>query len=203
MANASAVISGRNYLVYSTPWAANILLPVNETVEYGAAWGTPATMTAAWTDRGYTSGGLTFNMNLTRGEIRVDQEFDPIYRPITGRTVTMSCNLAEMSPANLKLASGMGTVTANVADSTHRAYTDLAITGVLSDDYNAWGFDIKQPDNFAFRFLVYKGIATGSPQPRFTPDAAAEIALEITALVDTTTSPSRVALARDITAEHS
>lgn len=195
MADASAVISGRNYQVFSAPWDDSNVLPSDVTVDYGEAWGAP------YTNRGYTSGGLTFNMNLTRGEIRVDQEFDPVYRPITGRNVTLSCALAEMTPANLQLASGMGTLTPVAGAPTVRPHTDLAINSTVTDDFNSWGFDIRQPDGWAFRFLIFKGLATGSPQPRFTPDALAEIALEISALVDTSTSPSRVAIIRDITGE--
>lgn len=190
--DANAVISGRNYLVYSTPWDDANALPAN-TVLYGTAWGTPSGQSAAWVSRGYTTGGLTFSMNITRGEIRVDQEFDPVVRPITGRAITLGTNFAEMTPANLQLASGMGTL-----DTSDPNAVDLNIGSSITESYNSWGFDILQPDGMAFRPIIWKGIATGTPAPRFTPDAPADIALTVSALVDTSTSPSRVARIRDV-----
>lgn len=191
MANANSVISGRNFLVKSAPFATTNAIPA-DTVVYGADWGAP------WVDRGYTTGGLGFNMNLTRGEIRVDQEFDPVVRPITGRAITMSTSLAEMSADNIRLGSGMGTVTTVAPAAGVRGHNDLTIDSTVTDQYNSWGFDIRQPDGEAFRIVVYKGLATGSPSPRFAPEAAAAIALEVSALVDTSTTPSRVALIRDV-----
>lgn len=191
MADASAVISGRNFLVKSAPWLSTNAMPA-DTIAYGADWG------ANWVDRGYTTGGVTLNMNLTRGEIRVDQEFDPIVRPITGRNVTMGTTLAEMTPANLQLASGMGTLTSVAPSSGVRGHNDLDLDSTITDQYYSWGFDIRQPDGEAFRVMIYKGIATGSPAPAFTPDAPAGMALEVSALVDTSTTPARIAKVRDI-----
>lgn len=191
MADANAVISGRNYLVKSAPWASSVVMPA-DTIAYGTAWG------STWVDNGYTTGGLHFNLNLTRGEIRVDQEFDPILRPITGRTVTMTTSLAEMTPANIQLASGMGTLTTVAAATGVRGHTDLSIDSSITDIFTSFGFDIRQPDGEAFRVVAYKAIAAGNPNPAFTPDNAAAIALEVSALVDTSTTPSRVALVRDV-----
>lgn len=190
--DASAVVSGRNYMAYSAAWNATTKLPA-DTVDYGTAWGTPSGQTGAWTNRGYTSGGLGFSMNVQRGEIRVDQEFDPIVRPITSRTIQLTTSFAEMTPANLQLASGMGTLDTSVPE-----HVDLDIETTVTDAYYSWGFDILQPDGFPFRVLVGKGIATGTPAPRFTPDAAAVIALQVDALVDTSTTPDRVVKVRDI-----
>lgn len=198
MADAQAVVAGRNFLVYSTPWDDLNSIPL-DTVDYGTSWGTPTSQLLPWTNRGYTNGGLTFTMNLTRGEIRVYQEFDPITRPVTGRNITLSTGLAEMTPENLKLASGMGTLPAAVAPGAGtRGHQDLVISASITDLYFSWGYDIRQPDGEAFRFVIWKGLATGSPAPAFTPDAPATIALEVSALVDTSTSPSRVALVRDV-----
>lgn len=193
MADATAVISGRNYLVKSAPWAATNVIPA-DTVAYGAAWPAP------WVDRGYTTGGIHFNMNLTRGEIRVDQEFDPIVRPITARNITMSTTMAESTPANLQLASGMGTLTSVAPSSGVRGHNDLDIDSTVTENYNSWGYDIRQPDGEAFRVVIYKGIAVGNPNPAFTPEGAAGFALEVSALVDTSTTPSRVAKVRDVIA---
>lgn len=191
MADANAVISGRNFLVYSTPHDDANKLPA-DTVPYGDPWGTPSPQIAAWVNRGYTSGGLTFSMNITRGEIRVDQEFDPVVRPITGRTITLGTSFAEMTPANIQLASGMGTL-----DTSDPHHVDLDIGATITEIENSWGFDIRQPDTFPFRIAAWRAVATGTPAPRFTPDAAALIDLQVSALVDTSTTPSRVLKIRD------
>lgn len=197
MADSNAVISGRNFLVYSTGHHADNELPAN-TVDWGTAWGTPGSQPAAWVDRGYTIGGLQFNANLERGEIRVDQEFDPVVRPVTARNITLSTNLAEITADNFNLASGMGTVATVAAGVGTRGQDELTIGSSIADQYNSWGFDIQQPNNEAFRIVVWKGVATGSPSPSFVPDDAAQIALEVTALPDTDTTPTRIATVRDI-----
>lgn len=197
MADASAVISGRNFLVYSAPHDVDNELPAN-TVEYGTAWGTVGDMPSPWVNRGYTSGGLTFNAALERGEIRVDQEFDPILTPVTSRSITLGTNLAEITAENLNLASGMGEVDTTAAGSGTKGANDLVIGSDISDQFSSWGFDVRQANAEPFRIIVYKGIPTGAPNLNFTADDAALIALEVTALVDTETDPSRIALVRDI-----
>lgn len=192
MADAEAVISGRNYLVYSKAHASGNDFPA-DTVDYGTAW-------TGWTDRGYTSGGIALNMGVERGEIRVDQEFFPVYNPVTNFSFQMTTELAEMTPANLQLASGLGTLTTGAAGVGTRGYNDLEIGSTVTESFYSWGYDIRQPDGQAFRVLIYKGQATGSPNPTFSPDNAATIALEISALVDTSTTPSRVAAVRDVIA---
>ena len=304
MADANAVISGRNFKVYSAVYNVANELP-HYSLGYGLAWGAPNSMPNAWVDRGYTIGGLEFNANLERGEIRVDQEFDPVVRPVTARNITLGTSFAEITPDNLQLASGMGTATSQAAgsatnevqtltetgsptggtftitfngqttaaiafdataaaiqsalealsnvssgditagggdlDSTpvtltfagNYAATDvdlvviddalltggtspavtptettpgvsaktaeiLTIGSDISDQEYSWGFDINQPNSEPFRVVVYRGIASGSPNLAFTADDAAVIELEVTALPDTNTSPTRIAKVMDV-----
>lgn len=189
--SATEVIAGRNFIVYSAPYAATNNLPA-DTVDYGAAWGSP------WENRGYTSGGLTLNLAIERGEIRVDQEFDPVFMPVTSRTVTLSCNLAQITPENYQLASGLGSLDTVAPTSTARGHVDLRVTSEVQELFASWGYDILQPDGMPFRVFVPRGMATGSPQTQFTPDNPATIALEITALVDTNRTPPLIAVIRDV-----
>lgn len=192
MADANAVISGGNYHVYTKAHASGNDFPA-DTVAYGTAW-------TGYVDRGYTIGGIALNMGVERGEIRVDQEFFPVYQPVTSFSFQMTTEMAEMTPANLQLASGLGTLTSQNAASGTRGFADLEIGATITELFYTWGFDIRQPDGEAFRVLIYKGQATGSPNPTFSPDNAATIALEISALVDTSTTPSRVAAVHDVIA---
>jgi hypothetical protein len=189
--NASEVIAGRNFIVYSAPYSASNALPA-DTVDYGTAWGSP------WVNRGYTSGGLTLNLSVERGEIRVDQEFDPVFMPVTNRTVQLSCNLAQITPENYQLASGLGTLDTVAPTESARGHVDLKVTSEVQPLFASWGYDILQPDGMPFRVFVPRGMATGSPQSQFTADNAATIALEITALVDTNRTPPLIAVIRDV-----
>lgn len=187
--NADAVISGRNFLIYSKVHDQSNALPA-DSVAYGSAW-------SGWTDRGYTNGGLQFAMNLERGEIRVDQEFFPVHTPITGANITLSTELAEFTPRNLQLAAGFGAVTDTAAGASVYGTSELAISSAFADQALSWGYDIQKPDGRPLRIIIFKGRATGSPSPQVTPDNPATIALEIAALVDTSTTPARIAAVRD------
>src|SRR5688572_11303320 len=113
------ILSGRDFKMYTVAWHASVTVPLN-TVLYGTTWGTPAGQTGVWVESGYTEGGLTFSAEITRGEIRVDQELDPVLRPATGRNLTMSTQLAEFTNANIKDSTGQGTLTTLAAISGTR-----------------------------------------------------------------------------------
>lgn len=303
MADANAVISGRNFLVYSAPYnLANELPGVG--VDYAQPWGSPNGMPVPWSNRGYTIGGLEFNANLERGEIRVDQEFDPVVRPVTARNITLGTSFAEITPDNLQLASGMGELSTQAAGSVADEVQTITITGTptggdftltfegettaaiafdavaadvqaalealdnievgdvvagggpfpdtpvtvtfggqyadedvdemtatsgltggstpavavttstpgvsaksarvltigsaIVDQEYSWGFDILQPNGEPFRVMIYRGIASGSPNLAFTAEDAAVIELEVTALPDTNASPTRIAKVMDV-----
>jgi hypothetical protein len=188
--NAEAVIAGRNYKVFRADYALSNVMPADT-----VAWGAVA---SPYSEMGYTSGGLQFQMGLQRGEIRVDQEFDPLVRPVQSRNLQLTANLAEMNPANLKAATGMGTISSVAPASGTRGHDDLVLGSGLTEQYGTYLFDILQPDNEAFRILGYRCIATGSPSPSFTPDQAAVTQLQVSPLPDTNTTPTRIMLIRDV-----
>lgn len=304
MADANAVISGRDFIVYSAVYSTANELP-DKGLAYAQAWGNPNGMAAPWTNRGYTIGGLEFNANLERGEIRVDQEFDPVVRPVTARNISMGTSFAEITPDNFLLASGMGAVSTQAAGSATNEVQTITITGTptggdftltfngqttgaiaydadaatvelalealsnievgeatcaggalpgtpvtvtfsgqyaaqdvplmtdddsgltggttpavavtettpgvsaksaeiltigsgITDQEYSWGFDIKQPNGEPFRVVIYRGIASGSPNLAFSAEDAAVIELEVTALPDTNTTPTRIAKVMDV-----
>lgn len=188
--NANEVIAGRNFRVYSAPYATSNALP-EDTVDYGTDWGSP------WENAGYTTGGLQLQVQVQRGEIRVDQEFDPVFMPITNRSVTLSCELAQITAANYLKATGVGNVNSVAPTSTSRGHDEYQVTSQVSQLFFSWGYDILQPDGMPFRVFVPRGMATGSPQTQFKPDAAATIQLQVTALVDTAHS-GLIAAIRDV-----
>lgn len=190
MANADAVIATRAYkLMYKVFNSANAL-PA-DTVAYGDA-------VTGYTDVGYTSGGLNAAMDQTRAEVRVDQSPFPIRNPITEVSFTLSCELAEMTPANLLLASGLGSVTSLAPSTGVRGHDDWALTDSFTDTYRTWFARVQQPDNEVFQMAIWKGLATGNMDTTFEPDNPATIAIEIQALTDSSTSPARIATVRDV-----
>lgn len=200
MPNQAAVLSGRNFDMFTVPWHPSITVPPN-TLVYGTPWGTPAGQTGAWVAAGYTDGGLNFSAEVTRGEIRVDQELDPVLRPATGRDMRMGATLAEFTVANIKAATGQGAITTVAPTAGVRGHDDLDISSTISDLYLGVGFEIKHPgDNEAFRVFGWKSLPTAGFSGTVNPDDKATIAFEATLLPDTSVNPARIMKLRDVLA---
>lgn len=194
MANAAAVISGRDYKCFVAPWATAVVMPA-DTVAWGTAWG------GTYVEEGYTTGGLHVTMGTSRTNIAVDQEIDPVFRVATGRDVHVDTTLAEITAPHIADATGQAAsqITTVAAISGTRGHTDLDFASTIVENYSSVGFDIRNPgDGEPFRFLVHKGLAVGSPTLNFTPTAPAGIAFSIAALPDTTTTPTRILKVRDV-----
>lgn len=190
MANADSVIATRAFGLFYKAFNASNALPADT-----VAWGTLPT---GFTDVGYTDGGLNFGVDETRNEIRVDQEFNPVSNPISEVTITMGTDLAEMTPANIQAATGLGTLTTVAAASGTRGHDQLDINSSFSDDFRTWLGRVKQPDGEVFNISLWKSIATGALATTFNADDKATIAMEVTGLADTSTNPARIATVRDV-----
>lgn len=200
MANALAVVAGRNYLAYAVAATALSTIPA-DTVAYGATWGTPSPQTLPWVDLGYTDGGLHVTIGQTFNPINVDQEVDPVLYVPAGRDLRMSTTLAEMTPANIQKSTGSGAITTLAAISGTRGHTDLDVNGTIVLTFLSVGFDIQAPgDNEAFRFVGWRTIPAGAPALNFVVNSPASIAFEARCLPDTSTSPARVMKVRDVLA---
>ncbi len=193
------IIAGRDFKVYRVPFSTTNIIPAN-TIAYGTAWGTPSGQSAAYVEVGYTSGGLHFHIEINRGEIRVDQEVDPVLRPVTGRNMSLNSNLAEFTPANIQVGAGQGTISTVAAGGGLRGYDDLDITGVVADNYYTIGYDIlHQGDSEAFRIIGWKMQPGGGVTGDITPTDAALVQMNMTAFPDTSTDPDRILKIRDLT----
>lgn len=186
--------------MYTVPWHATVTTPA-DTVAYGTAWATPAGQTGVWTEVGYTDGGVNVSLTVDRGEIRVDQELEPILRPATGRTTTFETTLAQFTAANLKNAAGQGAITTVAAGAGTRGHDDLDISSTIADNYIAAGLDFLHPgDNEAFRVFVWKALPQGGVSAAFNPDDKATIPFALNAFPDTSTNPARILKFRDVIA---
>ncbi len=191
MADSTKVLASRNILVYTAAYSGSNAVPA-DTVLWGTTWG------GSWADVGYTSGGVHFTTEVTRGEIRVDQELDPVLRPATARTASMTTNLAEFKAQNIVTATSQGSVTTVAATTATRGHDDYALGSTVADNFYAIGFDLKAQDSEAIRVIGWRGQTTGAPTFDFTPEAPALIPLNLTLLPDTSTSPARIATIRDV-----
>ena len=190
--NALAVVAGRQFWVWEKAYDAANAMPA-DTVNYGDD-------ITGFTKLGYTSGGLNMNWNLQRGTIPVDQELDPVLRPVQSRNLVFESNLAEFTPSNMLLATGQGSIASVAAASGTRGHDELDITSTVLDSYMTILYDIAQQNGEALRIAAWRALPTGSPSPRFEPNNAALTALQMSALPDTSTTPARLAAVRLVTA---
>jgi hypothetical protein len=199
LANGSAgdVLQTRNFWAYSAPFDTQNALPA-DTVEWGTEWETVGTMPDPWTLEGYTDGGLHFGTDITRTDVTVDQSLDPVMRPATARSATMSFNLAEMTAEHVQLGSGQGDITTLAPVTGTKGHTDLDIGSTITDVFVSLGFDIQQQDTEPMRILGFRCQMTGTMAVDFTADAKAMVPVEATLLPDTTVTPARVVKIRDI-----
>lgn len=190
--NANAVIATRSFNVFSKVFATANAFPA-DTVLFG-------TTPTGYTDAGSTSGGLNLGIDQTRNEIRVDQEFFPVVNPITEVSATLGTELAEMTPANLKLSTGLGALTSLSAISGTRGHDDWDLTSTFTDTYYTIQARVQAPDGEVFEVALWRAQPTGAVSTTFAPDNPATIAVEWTALVDTSTDPGRIMSVRDVSA---
>lgn len=195
--DALQVLQTRNFWAYTVDFNTMNDLPP-DTVVWGDPWSTVATMPKPWVLQGYTDGGLHFATDITRADVTVDQSLDPVMRPATARSATMSFNLAEMSPEKIQLASGQGTLTTTAPIIGTPGHNELLIGSLITDVFLSIGFDIQTQDLQPFRIIGYRCQMSGSMTIDFTVDAKALVPIEATLLPDTTVSPARVAKLRDV-----
>jgi hypothetical protein len=96
------------------------IAPIGSTVPTGIddAWA------AAWTSLGYTNDGNSSNYAPTYEDVEVAEELEPIDSIATGRSLSVSFTLAELTAVNLKAAMNGGTIThVPVAGAVTRAHT--------------------------------------------------------------------------------
>jgi hypothetical protein len=197
MTDSSKVLASRDLIMYYKTWHSTNRFPA-DTVVWGTAWATPSGQTGAWVDGGYTQGGLGFSAEISRTDIRMDQSLDPVLRPATGRTVTMTAQLGEFDLDSVVVATGQGAVTTLAATTAARGYDEWSMGSTVADNFYSMAYDIKHPgDDEAVRILGVYAQPTGAEAWTFGPEAAALTPFSVTLFPEPTTG--RVALIRDYT----
>lgn len=189
--DATKVLATRDFLPWYAPWASTNTMPA-DTVNWGSDWAAP------YLALGYTTDGLHWSSELTRTDINVDQELDPVLRIATARNATMSFNLAEFTVQKIQFATGQGAITTVAPGAATRGHDDWDLLSTVTDVPVSLGWDIRHQDGMPLRVMGWKCIMTGSLAVDITPDALAPIACEAALLPDTSTTPARIAKWRDV-----
>lgn len=193
----SKIIATRDFRAYYQDWlvgGADVAMPA-DTVDYGAV---VADADTDFLEAGGTVGGLSIGFNVQRGSISIDQLVDPVLTPVTGRTITMSTNLAEITVQNLDAAAALGDTATTAAGSGTRGNNRLSIGESVPDEFRVWLFEALQQNEEAFRVIGYKTQMTGSPTLNIRPTEPAQIALQVGCRVDTSVMTPRVMQVRSI-----
>lgn len=194
--NSDKVLVSRDIIFYYKTHHATNRFPA-VTVLWGTAWGTPSGQTGAWVDGGYTQGGLGFSAEISRTDIRMDQSIDPVSRPATGRTVSMTANLGEFDLDSLVTATGQGSVSTQAATSDARGYDLWEMGNTVADNHYSTAFDVQHPgDDEAVRVAGWYVQPTGAESWNFGPEAAALTPFNVSLFPEPTTG--RVASIMDI-----
>lgn len=199
MADTSKVLVSRDLKFYYKTYHASNRLPAS-TVDFDTAWGTPSGQTGAWVDGGFTQGGLGFSAEISRTDIRMDQSIDPVARPATGRTVTMSANLGEFDLDTLVVATGQGSVVTQNPTTAVPGYDEWSMGNTVADNHYSLGFAINHPgDDLPVEIAGWYAQPTGAESWTFGPEAAALTPFNVTLFPDPTNG-NRVATIRDMIA---
>lgn len=197
MANALSVLATRQFkLLYKTYDSSNAM-PA-DTVLYGDS-------VSGFTDVGYTSGGLGFGVDQSRNEIRVDQEFFPVSNPLSEVSLTLSAELAEITPANMLAATGLGAVSSQAAVGSDpgpaaRGHDDWVVTSSFTESTRTYLARALMPDNEVLNIALWRAQATASADMTIEPDNPSTVGMEVTGLVDSAGSPAgRIATMRRVT----
>lgn len=108
----------------------------DEPANLDAAWD------AAWTDLGYTNDGSAQAYAATYEDVEVAEELEPIDSVPTGRTISVSFTLAELTATNLEAAMNGGTVTFTaVGGGVTTAFTSFEPPALGTETHVMIGFE--------------------------------------------------------------
>lgn len=195
--NAAKVLATRDIIFYYKTYHASNIPPASS-VAWGTAWGTPAGQTGAYIDGGYTQGGLGFSAEISRTDIRMDQSLDPVLRPATGRTVSMTANLGEFDLDSLSVATGQGSVDTVTPATPTPGYDRWQMGNTVADNFFTTAFDINHPgDDLPVRVFGWYAQPQGAQTWNFSPEAAALTPFNVTLFPDPSNN-NRVATIYDL-----
>lgn len=155
--------------------------PPADSVGLGGAW------PAGWVAFGFTKEPLSANYEFGEDEITVQEALTAVKRFKTKEDLTLKTTLAELTPANMAIATS-GTATTTAAGVGQHGKDELVVGGESVIDEYAWGFEGTYTDSvgvtFPVRLFVWKGTAKMSGVQEHSKSDYPGIPIEVKALAD-------------------
>lgn len=154
-----------------------------------------APQASAWTYAGFTSDGITINIDQSFSEMQVDQLADRVGTKLLTRALTLQANLAEATLANLSLGFNGGTITTAAGYSYYEPVYDGT---ELQPTYIAALFDGYAPSSPAGvskrrRIILRKALSTESIESAYKKDSLTLVPVTFTShYVSDTVAPFRI-----------
>jgi hypothetical protein len=145
---------------------------------------------AAWTDLGGTTDGVSYTIDQSYTELEVDQIVDRAGSRLTGRTITVTTNLAEGTLTNLAYALNDGSIVTGAGYST---YDPAFASSATQPTYRSLLIDGFAPNSKRRRFIVRKVLSTDSVETAYNKDSMTVFSVTWTAhYVTSAISPFQV-----------
>ncbi len=154
-----------------------------------------APQASAWTYTGFTSDGITLNIDQSFSEMRVDQLADRVGTKLTERQLTVQANLAEATLANLALGFNGGTIT---TAAQYNLYEPVYDGTELQPQYIAILLDGYAPASAAGvskrrRIILRRAISTEAVELAYKKDSLTLVPVTFTShYVSDTVAPFRI-----------
>lgn len=180
-----AVIQSRDLSLFMKSYAEEATVPTD--ADMVDAVETAASTLSGYTRKQATDGGVGFSTQQDRTPVYIDQRPDRLYSIEGARTVQITANLAEMTPQNQQLATGMGEVETVVASATAYGHERHVVGPPTDPEYNTYIIVAKQPfSRLPFWTFVPCGQSEGTLNYNISPTQKGIAALVATALLDET-----------------
>lgn len=180
-----AVIQSRDLTLFQKSYADAPDVPEDDDVVTALA--TSAATLSGYTKRQATDGGIGFSTQQDRTPVYIDQRADRLYSIEGARTAQITAQLAELTPANMQLATGMGEVSTLAASSSAYGHERLTVGPPTDPEYNTYLSAAKQPfSRLPFTIFVPCGQSEGTLNLAVSPTQKGIAALVATALLDET-----------------
>lgn len=135
----NAVIQSRDLTLYQQTYAEGETFP-DDTIAPGGT-------ISGYTARKATDGGIGFSTEQNNTPVYIDQRPDRLYTISGARTVQFKGQLAELLPANMLIAAGMGDVDTLAPSATAYGHEDFIVGPPGDPQYNNVILDVPQPIN--------------------------------------------------------
>lgn len=183
-----AVIQSRDLTVFQKAYAEAPTVPTDANIVTATA--APSGSLSGYTKKQASDGGVGFSTQQERTPVYIDQKADRLYSIEGARTVQITAQLAEITPENMQLATGMGEVGTLAASASAYGHEELVVGPPTDPEYNTYLVTAPQPfSRLPFGVFVSCAQSEGTLNFNISPTQKAIAALVTTALLDESYDP--------------